>query len=412
MLCVSEQVERSPLLVMMNRTFLLLLFSNAIASVGTGIAMIAVPWLLVQTEGGTLLFSGLATAVNFGLFIIMPLTGPVIDALPRKALMVLIRVIFVVCLAVIAIVAYLAKGYNDNFLLIFYYTLGAVFYAVNIPLRSAFVKELFDDNSFARVNAVLEIENQVAAVVTGLAAIMIVDHFGLGSLALLNIICLSLAAGSLMCIRQSEATRRVQMRPMRGSLTDGLRLLMMRPVLLTLIAAASLPYVVVILYTVIHPVALASFAVASGKTYALVELLFAVGAIIGGYAVATITISGRSMEQTLEWMIWMFALVAILQLIFQSLWGFIVLAGAFGFWNAVIRIMRQTVLMTSFRPDEVGRISAFLQSWIMLLRSCGLAMLSVVLAGGSEQGVLVATFFACAAPALFVVGKYVFARAH
>jgi len=179
-----------------------------------------------------------------------------------------------------------------------------------------------------------------------------------------------------------------------------------------LIAAASLPYVVVILYTVIHPVALASFAVASGMTYALVELLFAVGAIIGGYAVATITISGRSMEQTLEWMIWMFALVAILQLIFQSLWGFIVLAGAFGFWNAVIRIMRQTVLMTSFRPDEVGRISAFLQSWIMLLRSCGLAMLSVVLAGGSEQGVLVATIFACAAPALFVVGKYVFARAH
>jgi predicted MFS family arabinose efflux permease len=412
MLCAFAQVERCPWVVMMNRTFLLLLFSNAIASVGTGIAMIAVPWLLVQTEGGIVLFGGLATAVNFGLFIIMPLVGPVIDALPRKALMVLIRLVFVTCLAVIAITAYLAKGFNDNFLLIPYYILGAAFYAVNIPLRSAFVKELFDDSSFARVNAVLEIENQVAAVVTGLAAIMIVDHFGLGSLALLNIICLLLAAGSLMCIQQSKAKRRIQSRPIRGSLTDGLRLLMMRPALLTLIAAACLPYVVVILYTVIHPVALASFVGASGKTYALVELLFAVGAIIGGYMVANITISGRTMEQILERMIWMFALVAILQLIFQSLWGFIVLAGAFGFWNAVIRIMRQTVLMTSFQPDEVGRISAFLQSWIMLLRSCGLAMLSIVLAGGSGQGVLVATMFACAAPALLIVGKYAFARAH
>ena len=39
----------------------------------------------------------------------------------------------------------------------------AVFCAVNIPLRLAFVKELFDENSFASINAILEIENQVAA---------------------------------------------------------------------------------------------------------------------------------------------------------------------------------------------------------------------------------------------------------
>lgn len=36
----------------MNRTLFLLLVSNAVASVGTGIAMIAVPWLLAQIDWG------------------------------------------------------------------------------------------------------------------------------------------------------------------------------------------------------------------------------------------------------------------------------------------------------------------------------------------------------------------------
>lgn len=129
---------------------------------------------------------------------------------------------------------------------------------MNIPLRSAFVKELFDENTFASINAILEIENQVAAVVTGLATILIAEKFGLGSLALLNIICLPLAAGSLLSIWQAGAAAQVDQRPMRASLVHGLLLLVARPSLLTLMAVASLPYVAVILYTVIHPVALDS----------------------------------------------------------------------------------------------------------------------------------------------------------
>ena len=54
----------------------------------------------------------------------------------------------------------------------------------------------------------------------------------------------------------------------------------------------------------------------------------------GGYVVATIALSGRTMEQSLVMMIWMFALIALLQLIFQSVAGFIVLAGAFGLVSA------------------------------------------------------------------------------
>ena len=40
------------------------------------------------------------------------------------------------------------------------------------------------------------------------------------------------------------------------------------------------------------------------------------------------------------------------------------------------------------------------------MRSCGLAIVSVALAGGPHWGVLVAALFACAAPALIVAVKF------
>ena len=83
----------------MNRTLFLLLVSNAVASVGTGIAMIAVPWLLAQGDDGAVLFSRIATVVNVGLFLITPFIGPVIDSRPRKQLMILLRLGFVAGLA-------------------------------------------------------------------------------------------------------------------------------------------------------------------------------------------------------------------------------------------------------------------------------------------------------------------------
>lgn len=114
--------------------------------------------------------------------------------------MIFIRLFFILCLIGILIAKYGTPELGLSALLISYYVLGASFYAVNIPVRSAFVKELFGNEAYARVNSFLEIENQVAAVVTGLAAILVLDRFGLDSLVLANIACLVLAALSTAAI--------------------------------------------------------------------------------------------------------------------------------------------------------------------------------------------------------------------
>ena len=388
----------------MNRTLALLLFSNAVASVGTGIAMIAVPWLLAQGDDGAVLFSRIATVVNIGLFLVTPFIGPVIDSRPRKQLMIRLRLGFVAGLVGILAAGQIFQSLADSLFLAAYYILGATFYVVNIPLRSAFVKELFEEGTYVQVNAILEIENQVAAVITGLLAILVIDLFGLSSLVLVNVLCLGLAVASLQCIRQDNPPQGHMHAEGRASLYEGIQLLLAKPKLMVLILAASVPYVVVILFTVIHPVALALLPDATGRSYAVVELLFALGAIAGGMAISTPLLQRHQSGRVLEITLWIFGMVAVTQAMFQTLWGFLLLAGFFGFFNAATRILRQTVIMTAYRSHEVGRVSALVQSWIMLLRSIGMAGLSVALMTGLSVSVWLVAVLAMIAPVVVSMG--------
>ena len=152
-----------------DRTLILLLASNFLASVGTGVAMIAIPWLLATRSDGGVLFGVLMTLSNVGLVLATPFVGVMIDRLSRKRFMISLRLAFLVGLGIVFFLGKWDEG--ETFALVVYYLLGASFYVINIPLRTAFVQELYYDRDYSRVNSILEIENQAAAVAIGAVAI-------------------------------------------------------------------------------------------------------------------------------------------------------------------------------------------------------------------------------------------------
>lgn len=385
----------------------LLLISNATASLGAGVAMIAVPWLLVNRPGGAVMFGQLATIVNIILFITTPFIGPFIDINPRKTLMISIRVVFIVTLIAITGLAQSSLLAGSDTLLVVYYTLGSFFYAFNIPLRSAYIRELFSKDQFVRVNSMMEIENQVAAVLTGVVAIFVIERYGLGVLAMGNIACFAIAIACIMAIPPvSGAERAAQMPAVFPALADGLRITIRRPATAIMLIASTIPYVVVIFYTILHPIALSALPDASGATYALVELLFGLGAIAGGILMARVIHPGTALRPLLEGMVFVFAIIAVTQAMFQTYWGFVLLAAGFGLWNATTRILRQSILMRDFGINEIGRVGAFLQGWIMLLRASGIATLTILInGGGAETAIWFAAFAASIGPILLVLAR-------
>ena len=101
-----------------------------------------------------------------------------------------------------------------------------------------------------------------------------------------------------------------------------------------------------IFYTILHPIALSALPDASGATYALVELLFGLGAIAGGILMARVIHPGTALRPLLEGMVFVFAIIAVTQAMFQTYWGFVLLAAGFGVME------RNNPYSAPIHPDE------------------------------------------------------------
>jgi len=386
---------------MRNRTLWLLLISNATASVGTGVAMIAIPWLLASQEKGNAFLSVIATIVNIALFLATPLIGPLIDQSSRRSLMIWLRMLYVIGVCIAMGIQIFLSG--AQFALIFYYVLGSAFYAINVPLRSAYVQELFEGGAYLKVNAILEIENQVAAAITGIVAIFAIEKIGMNWLMVGNIVLYAFSILCLMAITPSGQKGQKSALSYFASLSEGIQIATRQPSITFMLAAASLPYVIVILFTVMHPTAIANLSGASGSTYALVEFQFALGAILGGLCVSSIMHNITKLYSTLLFALVGFTGVVTLQAMIPTYWGFVSLAFGLGLGNAIIRILRQALLMQQFANHEAGRMNAFLQGLIMLERAALMASLSSILrVEGSDSALWFLAAQSALAPLIFI----------
>ena len=369
-----------------DRNLILLLGSNFLASVGIGVAMIAIPWLLATRSDGGVLFGVLMTASNVALAVVTPFIGVIIDRFSRKHLMVYLRLFFLIGLG---IVYYLyVRADSETIGLILYYLLGASFYVVNIPLRTAFVQELYYDRDYSRVNSILEIENQAAAVAIGAIAIIAMQTFGLGPILILNAFALALAIwmlDSIFYTRQITSGTRLRA---TEELIEGFAIMKRRPALSLVLLVSTLPYVVVILYSYLHPVALGALDGASGADYAIVEILFAIGAMAAGWMLVVLPVSVQWLPRAIFWSVGLFSLIAMFQALLPVKLAFFAIGMLFGAFNSITRILRQTLLMRSMAPAEIGRIGAFLQSWIMILRAITLAAATGLVAEVSVSSAL------------------------
>ncbi|EPJ53937.1 MAG: hypothetical protein OFPI_08650 [Osedax symbiont Rs2] len=390
--------------MMANPTLILLLISNALASIGTGVAMIAIPWFLATGEGGSVLFGVLATLINIFLFLVTPFIGPAIDSCCRQKLMIGLRLAFVLGLALVY--AIFAFGDQVNAALIVYYCLGAVFYAFNVPLRTAYVQELFSGDEYVRINSILEVENQVAAVSTGALAILVMEYLGLSIIIFGNLLCYIIAVFCIARIKYPTKKLSIKTQSVIQSFREGLQILKRKPILTLMLLVSSIPYVVIIMYTVLHPIALSQLPQASGSTYAVVELLFGLGAILGGWVIISSRFKTANTEQSLLYALGLFLMVVSLQALFPSYWGFILLASAFGLSNSVVRILRQTLLMQQTTAAEIGRVGALLQGWIMLMRALCLFVLTLIISTLGVLGAIYFTLFIAAAALLVFLPAY------
>src|SRR3954462_12946564 len=115
-----------------------LFVANTFGSIGSGITIFTVPWLLVHRDGGSEIFRWSTIGTTVVLFLFMPYYGAWVDRESRKK-MVLLSELFgfaaTSCMATVALV----RGEVATWQLVVTYFCGMLYYTLHYPAKFALI---------------------------------------------------------------------------------------------------------------------------------------------------------------------------------------------------------------------------------------------------------------------------------
>nr|WP_276531884.1 MFS transporter [Brevibacillus invocatus] len=163
--------------VFRNRNFRKLFFSNLFSGSGQGMTMIGISWYLVESTGSASLLGSTMLISSILTLLMGPNLGTWIDRFSRKTILQMEQLgdvrfypswlfgVFGECIT------------NGCWLLFFFAT--TCMSQIHEPTLTAFVQETFDQKHYKTINSLLEVQNQIALVLAGAFAGMLLDKYGL-----------------------------------------------------------------------------------------------------------------------------------------------------------------------------------------------------------------------------------------
>ncbi|RED51339.1 MFS transporter [Aestuariispira insulae] len=392
-----------------DRNVYLLVGANLLTSMGYGIALIAIPWLLINQPGGEARFGFIAFLAYFLIFLTGPFLGVFIDRYDRKRVLVAFRLVMLLILAAMLLLA--PAGDNAiSWLLSAYFMLSSLFLMLNQGARTAFIQENYDPKSYQALNSVIEIEGQLAAVITGGVAALMLDRWSLAEIILVN---MALFAGSTVLVgllkrkNMGENANHVAEPSVDGyweGFFGGLRHLIHHPGRFLFLCGSFMPYLCVQTNNFLLPVLLVRVVQASVQELALYEMMFGGGAVMAGLLVPFLARRYTNRLMINSCMV-LFTTVMILQAIWPGEVTLVWMAIFLGTANSIIRISRNSWMMNHIEPRYLGRVSTALPALMQLVKALMIGAVTLLVGQASPVmglwllvGLLVISCVACFMP--------------
>src|SRR6185295_4859219 len=155
-----------------------LLLANITGSIGSGITIVAIPWLLVHRAGGDQIYGYATIGTTIALFLFMPHYGAWIDGHSRKKMLLLGELFGLAATTSMAAVAYFS-GHVATWQLIVSYFCGMMYYTLHYPAKYAFLQQIIDPKHFQSLTGLMEIQGQAASMISGGLAGVLVERIPL-----------------------------------------------------------------------------------------------------------------------------------------------------------------------------------------------------------------------------------------
>jgi len=363
-----------------------LLLANLTGSVGCGVTMIAVPWLLIQQPDGTRFYGYATLGTTIALFLFMPYYGAWLDRRSRRSILLAGELFGGVAMIAMAAWAWVAGGLSTAQLMTTYFC-GMLYSTLHFPAKFAFVQELFQRRHYASLTGLLEIQGQFATVIAGgLASLLI------GTVSLPWLLCADAATYFLSFAVQRglpPPARRPPPRVHRSAwhaMAEGGRWLCERPRLCVFLLSTYVPFVVVMAGQYLFPIYVDRVLQASSGVYGGGEMMFAAGAMLAGVLIPRL-VPKHGADRTMVVTMGLFFSGLVLLIVLRATPLYYVSLLLLGLGTAGSRVARSTIVLTRVPGEVLGRVQMFFSAFDRLLRtSLILAATMIVVRSGPANG--------------------------
>ncbi|MFB6468154.1 MFS transporter [Cytobacillus sp. Hz8] len=366
-----------------DRNFLYIISANTLANIGSGIAMIGIPWhLLNQVNGERSL--GIITFITTGLlFILSPYLGIIIDRYSRKKLELIYNLLGFLLVFAFALWGLFLGEYQSYHLMILY-MVGSLYFTFHFQTMLGMTQELFAKDTYQTLNSVLEIQNQVANVIAGGLAGILIARWGLVNILLVNA-GTYLAAFVFYLLIKYQKSQSINFTKKVSAIEDfkaGWKYLRQQPSLSIFYLATYIPFSIVMLINYVFPVYVRKTLHAGPVVFGLYEVIFSCGSVLAGLVIVVLTKRlGKERFIILNATIITISMFCLPILPLASV--FLVMNVMIGFGSAGVKITRRTIMMENIPTSIVGRVNSFYSIVEIALR---LTFISIFTAMISKTG--------------------------
>ncbi|MEK4484114.1 MFS transporter [Psychrobacillus sp. FSL H8-0484] len=259
--------------------FRLIIFANIASSIGSGITMIAIPWMLVSSDNGNAVFGYVTISMTIISFIITPFVGNLVDKMSRKKLLILSEIICFVLLICFSMIGFIGLSY-EVWHYMFIYMIGSLYYTIFYPTMFALNQEIFNKNQYKTLNGTMEVQGQLSSVIAGALASILLSTWELQYILLLDVLTYAAAIYFFLKIPYRKNAVDHSKKTLKSNGTEGLSYMLKRPAMFLFLFFSIMPFIGVMISNYLFPVYLADVLKASGSLYGIQGMIYGVGAVV------------------------------------------------------------------------------------------------------------------------------------
>ncbi len=370
-----------------------LLVANTLGSIGSGVTLFSVPWLLVHQANGSSAYLWATVGTTVVLFALMPYYGAWVDRHSRKTALLGSEAWGFLATTAMAALG-LALGHFAVWQLMAIFFCGMLYYTLHYPAKFAMIQQMFDRSQFQSLVGLLEIQGQTAMMIAGGLGGWVVEHAPMWVILLFDastylISFLIQATLPYEPTHLAPAHSRLPLPEAQtsvwASVAEGGRWLRDRPRLTVFLTCSLLPFIIVMAGNYLFPIYVTQTLHAGALWFAGGEITFAAGAVLAGAFLPRL-IGRHSAAATIPATMLVFLGGLLLLLVVPVPLVYLAAGVLIGFGNAGCRVAR-SALMLHLIPNEVmGRVGGFYNVLDRILRTLLVLAMGVIEFSGPPAG--------------------------